>query len=102
MTNINNLIPMNKRTKSEQRKIAQSGGIASGISRNNKKSMKELLNALLDTPLDDLEMLYEQPLPEKTHRAKVALGLVQSAEKGNIKAFETLMCMIGEQPKNNE
>lgn len=102
MSNENNLIPMNKRTKSEQRKIAQSGGIASGISRNNKKSMKELLNTLLDSPLDDLEMLYEQPLPEKTHRAKVALGLVRSAENGNTKAFETLMCMIGEQPKNNE
>lgn len=102
MTNKNNLIPMNQRTESEQRKIARSGGIASGIARNNKKSMKELINTLLNSPLDDFDILYEMPLPEKTHRAKVALGLVKSAESGNIKAFETLMCMIGEQPQNNE
>ena len=96
MSNINNLIPMNKRTESEQRKIAKSGGIASGISRNNKKSMKELLNAILNYPLSELDTMFEEPLPENTHKAKIALGLIKSAENGNIKAFETLMKMIDE------
>lgn len=96
MTNINNLIPMNKRTKSEQRKIAKSGGVASGIARNNKKSMKELINTILDSPLNDLDTIFEEPLPEKTHKAKIALGIIKTAESGNTKAFEAIMKMIDE------
>lgn len=37
-----NLVPMNKRTKTEQREIARQGGKASGEARRRKKSLKEL------------------------------------------------------------
>lgn len=37
-----NLIPFNKRTETEQKKIAREGGIASGAARRRKKSLKEL------------------------------------------------------------
>lgn len=36
-----NLIPLNKRTKEEQRKIQSMGGKASGVKRNVKKSFRE-------------------------------------------------------------
>jgi len=35
------LIPMNKRTKEEQKRIATQGGISSGIARKKKKELKE-------------------------------------------------------------
>ena len=37
-----NLIPQNKRTKKEQRKVAQMGGAASGESRRRLKTLREL------------------------------------------------------------
>jgi hypothetical protein len=43
VANIQNLKPMNKRTKSEQRKIAQKGGKASGIVRKAYKTIAEAL-----------------------------------------------------------
>lgn len=91
MSNTENLIPMNKRTKDEQREIARSGGIASGISRNNKKSFKEMINCILDTKLNLLDSFNNEYLPESNHRALVALGLIKSAENGNIKALQTLL-----------
>jgi len=41
--NVKNLIPQNKRTKAEQRKIAQQGGKASGKARREKKLMSAIL-----------------------------------------------------------
>ena len=36
------LIPMNKRTKAEQKRITQMGGIASGKARRKQKTLKEI------------------------------------------------------------
>ena len=44
MSNNKNLIPINKRTTEEQRKIAQKGGIASGKVRREKRKFKKILN----------------------------------------------------------
>ena len=43
---IDNLIPQSMRTKEEQSRIATMGGIASGIARRNKKTMKQALEEL--------------------------------------------------------
>ena len=45
---IQNLIPLNERTKEEQKKIATMGGIASGKSRAARKTLKEELLLLLE------------------------------------------------------
>ena len=66
------------------------------INKNNKKSIKELLNAILKSPLSELDTIFDDPLPENTHKAKIALGIIKSAESGNIKAFNALMKMIDE------
>lgn len=47
MANEQNLIPLNKRTKKEQREIATEGGIASGKARREKKTFQELAKTLL-------------------------------------------------------
>lgn len=41
MANDENLIPMNRRTKSEQRKIATAGGKASGAARRKKRQKEQ-------------------------------------------------------------
>lgn len=43
-----NLIPLNKRTKIEQRAICSMGGIASGKSRREKKTFKEIAHATFE------------------------------------------------------
>lgn len=46
--NHDNLIPMNRRTKSEQKEIAKKGGDASGKARRKKKEAREYLIAVLE------------------------------------------------------
>ena len=53
MANEGNLIPFNERTESEQRQIAQKGGIASGAARRRKRSMKEAADYYLSLPETD-------------------------------------------------
>ena len=36
------LIPLNQRTKNEQKEIARQGGIASGVARRQKKTLREI------------------------------------------------------------
>lgn len=53
MANEQNLISQNKRTKSEQRKIARLGGKLNGKARRKKKYIKEQLETLMLLDLKD-------------------------------------------------
>lgn len=81
-----NLIPQSERTKEEQRKIARMGGIASGIARRERKTLKEELLLLLED--------------EETQK-KISTALINRAMAfdtiGN-KAFEVIRDTIGEKP----
>lgn len=50
MANEQNLIPINKRTKSEQREYQSKGGKKSGEIRRQRKAMKEQMEILLSLP----------------------------------------------------
>lgn len=59
MGNENNLIPLNKRSKAEQREIQSKGGKASGISRGFRSAVKkrlkdnpELIDEIIDSLID--------------------------------------------------
>lgn len=80
--NIQNLKPLNTRTKEERRKIAVMGGKASGKSRAFRKSFKEAINDNLDDKT--LEQLIK--------------SMISEAKKGNTKAFEILRDTVGEKP----
>ena len=97
-----NLIPMNKRTKDEQRRIATMGGKASGEVRREKKMLKDLL-----------EMFGEKPATERARKAMKAMGirdedltnnmacvvgLFQKAIKGDVAAFNAIRDLRGEKP----
>ena len=81
--NESNLIPLNERTKEEQREIARMGGIASGKARRERKTFKEELITLLENG-DTQE--------------KISLSLIQQALDGNTKAFEVIRDTVGEKP----
>ena len=48
-----NLVPLDQRTKDEQRTIQEKGGIASGVARRRKRSMKEAADYYLSLPETD-------------------------------------------------
>lgn len=90
--NAKNLKPQNKRTKSEQRKIAQKGGIASGKKRRELKAFKDLLEAGLS------QEIKTESGKSYTRAEYIALKLIKNAENGNIKAFEVIRDTIGQKP----
>lgn len=51
MANEQNLKPLNKRTKSEQREIAKKGGVASGIARRKKADLKAAIEIALTSDI---------------------------------------------------
>lgn len=88
MSNEKNLIPQNKRTKSEQRKIAQKGGIASGIARNEQKRLKTLLDMVLSQK-------NKEGIPNDL---AMTISLVERAISGDVRSFEVIRDTIGEKP----
>ena len=83
MANEKNLKPLNTRTKKERREIAVMGGKASGKSRQQRKTLKEELLALLEAG---------------DTQKNISLAMIQQALNGNTKAFEVIRDTVGEKP----
>lgn len=49
------MIPLNRRTKDEQKEIAKKGGIKSGVTRRRRKAIKEILAGAWNIRLCDIE-----------------------------------------------
>ena len=101
MSNEKNLIPFNKRTESEQREIAQQGGIASGKARRRKRSMKEAADYYLSLPETDRRrvnaLLRDEVEPEDVdNQMSVVMGITARAKKGDPQAANVLLKMLGE------
>ena len=89
-----NLIPMNKRTKEEQREIAKKGAAASIEKRKKAKTFK----ALLEVMLEEVD-----PKTGKTNRELMNEAMLQQAiKKGNVKAYEVLRDTAGETVKTTQ
>lgn len=102
MSNEKNLIPFNKRTESEQREIAQKGGIASGAARRRKRSMRQAADYYLSLPETDRrtvnKMLRDQIEPEDVdNQMAVIVGIAEQAKRGNPQAATVLLKMLGEE-----
>lgn len=102
VSNEKNLIPFNERTESEQREIAQKGGIASGAARRRKRSMRQAADYYLSLPETDLRrvnaMLRDQIEPEDVdNQMAVIVGIAEQAKRGNPQAATVLLKMLGEE-----
>lgn len=96
------LIPLNERTKEEQRRIASEGGKASGVARRQRKAIKETVEMILGLPVMDHKewnALAKMGLdPEEiTQQAALAMAIIQNAKKrGSPGDLETLAKLLGE------
>lgn len=82
--NDENLIPFSERTESERREICSKGGKASGVARSFRSAMKKRIREnpeLIEKMLDRLE---------------------EEVDAGNLKAFELVIELSGESPKQME
>lgn len=102
-----NLIPTNKRSKSEVRKNSRKGGIKSGKVRREKKIIRECLEELCaDTfeniPISDsvraqLTNIYGNKLDLNTLKL-LTVGQVIKASQGDTKAMEFIQNALGQKP----
>lgn len=100
MPNEQNLIPLDKRTKSEQRKIQSMGGCSSGVSRRRKKSLREAAELYLSLPVSDKRawnrLARDGVEPEDVdNQMAIIAGLAMKAMKGDSKAAKVLFDLIG-------
>ena len=85
-----NLIPNSERTPIERKKIARSGGLASGAARRERSSLRKELTELLDIETD---------CPDGTRRTlkeRISLALIEKAISGDVAAFKAIRETIGE------
>lgn len=102
MANEQNLIPLNKRTKSQQREIARKGGKASAAKRAQAKTTREILEFLdaLAVTGNNRDKLKEMGIPEDmiTQQTLRLVGLHNKAANGDAQANKLLLEIRGEAP----
>lgn len=101
---LENLIPLNRRTKEEQRKIQSQGGKASGESRRRKADFRKTLNMLLTAEIDHPEWtpFLDSIGVDSTLEAAVNAAMVKEALMGNVKAYEAIAKYSGQSDKPDE
>lgn len=95
-----NLVPLNERTKAEQRRIATAGGKASGVARRQKRTMREIAEMVATMELKDPKMLaalhaagFQDPI---TNDDAAFFGLIRKAQTGDPSALKLLAEMRGQ------
>jgi hypothetical protein len=91
MANEQNLRPV--RNKKEARELGKKGGIASGIARREKSSMKKLLKSMLEE---------NATKDGKTYMELATLGLIKGAVKGDSKNYKVILETLGEYNNSDE
>ena len=92
MANEQNLIPANKRSKSEARENGSKGGIASGKSRRKKANLKKAFETILQAEVasPNVKKQLEELGFDSTNEMALAMVMMQKAMKGNVRAFEQI------------
>lgn len=101
---LKNLIPIQevnaRKTPEERRKSASNAGVASGVSRRRKKSIKEATNYYLSLPVSDrrnwnkLARKYIDP-ENIDNMMAIIVGVADEAAKGNPQAAKVIADWIG-------
>ena len=89
MANEQNLKPI--QSTKEARELGQKGGVASGIARREKKTMKETLRSMLEEVAD-----IEGNDNKLTYRQLATLGLIKGSIQGKADNYKTILEAIGE------
>lgn len=99
MANEKNLVPNSARTPSERRENASKAGVASGVSRRRKKSLKQKMQLLLSLPAadnDQTELATMGIDPEDMDNEMVLVkALFIAAAAGDTRAFDRIQDVLG-------
>lgn len=106
MPNEKNLIPFDERTESEQREIAQKGGIASGVARRRKKALKEAADFYLSLPVSERKQwnaISKKGVPPEDIDNQMAMivGLHDMAAMGDARCAKVLIDLLGEDARED-
>lgn len=108
MPNEQNLMPIeevnSRRTREQHSEDSRRAGIASGVSRRRKKSLREAAELYLSLPVSDKrawnKLARDGVDPEDVdNQMAVIAGLTIKAAKGDAKAAKLLFDLLGEQSK---
>lgn len=108
MPNEQNLMPIeevnSRRTREQHSEDSRRAGIASGVSRRRKKSLREAAELYLSLPVSDKrawnKLARDGVAPEDVdNQMAIIAGLSIKAAKGDAKAAKLLFDLLGEQPK---
>ena len=106
MANEKNLVPNSARTPSERRENASKAGIASGVSRRRKKSLKQKMQLLLSLPAadnDQTELATMGIDPEDMDNEMVLVkALFIAAAAGDTRAFDRIQDVLGKSVAREE
>lgn len=101
MAGTQNLIPFNRRTETEQKRITKMGGIASGKARRQKKTLRELAEIIGSMPTKNpktiaiMEKAGFKP-EEMTNDMATMLAMQLKSQAGDVSAAKLLAEMRGQ------
>lgn len=105
MPNENNLIPLNKRSKSEQREISSKGGKASGEARRKKRTLKDGMRMLMDLEVTDRRSWNKLlrlgiDISDIDNEMLMLVALMKQAQNGNVAAYDRIKDLLDENNDN--
>lgn len=106
MPNEQNLIPFSERSESEAREMGRKGGIASGVSRRRKKSLKQAADYFLSLPVTDrrhAKKLERRQVEAEDIDNQMAMisGLWEAACAGDARAAKVLIDVLGDDARQD-
>lgn len=111
MPNEQNLMPIQEvnsnRTREQHSEDSRKGGIASGVSRRRKRSLKEAADLYLSLPVSDRRswnrIARDGVDPEDIdNQMAMIIGLTQAAVRGDAKAAKVIVDLLGEDGNREE
>lgn len=111
MPNEKNLMPIQEvnsnRTREQHSEDSRKGGIASGVSRRRKRSLKEAADLYLSLPVSDRKMWNKisrrgvDP-DDIDNQMAMIIGLTMAATAGDAKAAKVIVDLLGEDSHSDE
>ena len=111
MPNEKNLMPIQEvnsnRTREQHSEDSRKGGVASGVSRRRKRSLKEAADLYLSLPVTDRRMwnkiARKNVDPEDIdNQMAMIIGLTMAATAGDAKAAKVIVDLLGEDAHSEE
>ena len=98
-----NLIPLNKRTKVEQREIQSKGGKASGKARRRKADLRGKMNQALtmQAEVEGLSDILRADGGDSTYEEIITMAMIQKAAMGDVKAYNAIKDTVGQGKKDD-